>query len=304
MMDRRHSVSWGSNNTPSYPTEKISGKMHESIFREKNGARNPMPIDSRHIRSTSPPVCEIGNSQSIDCPKSPGIRHRVYHNESDVAAGLKPAASSSLEIGDGSANSSPHQISSNRVRVLGIDISHFSPTVQFILCAGGVFGFNLVYGFLQELLSVQILNRQIGLFLAFSQFSGYTIWSFLLRTFVHKRGITKAKNSHMIPTSSVPFKFYIGISLLRAFDLGMTNMAMQYINYPAKTLLKSSKTLWTMLFGLIVVKKTYKRSDYATVVLMVAGLATFLHADATSSAVFEPLGVIMLVSIFQSLLYP
>jgi hypothetical protein len=106
---------------------------------------------------------------------------------------------------------------------------------------------------------------------------------------------------------------YLGLSLLRAVDLGMTNMAMQYVNYPAKTLMKSSRVVFTMLFGVVITRKRYRFLDYVVVVLMVTGLAIFMHADANSSAVFHHLGIVMLVRddfflrnlrMFIPLLYP
>lgn len=69
---------------------------------------------------------------------------------------------------------------------------------------------------------------------------------------------------------------------------------MQYINYPAKTLMKSSRVVFTMLFGVLIQGKLYKLRDYGIVFLMVIGLGSFLHADAKSSAVFEIRGVLML----------
>ena len=70
---------------------------------------------------------------------------------------------------------------------------------------------------------------------------------------------------------------------------------MQYINYPAKTLMKSSRVVFTMIFGVLIQRKVYKRADYFIVVMMVLGLATFMHADASSSAIFHHMGVIMLI---------
>ena len=88
---------------------------------------------------------------------------------------------------------------------------------------------------------------------------------------------------------------YLGLSLLRAIDLAMTNLAMQYINYPAKTLMKSSRVVFTMLFGILIQRKRYHTADYLIVLCMVGGLVLFMHADANSSAVFHHTGVIMLV---------
>jgi adenosine 3'-phospho 5'-phosphosulfate transporter B3 len=183
------------------------------------------------------------------------------------------------------------------VLVLGVNIGHLSRRAQFSLCASGVFGFSLLYGYLQELISVHICNRQLGLFLAVAQFVGYTAWSYLLRAYVYeKQQRIMLISSRGVAQSfkAVPFVMYLGLSILRAIDLGMTNLAMQYVNYPAKTLMKSSRVVFTMLFGVLIARKRYRFVDYVVVVLMVSGLAIFMHADANSSAVFDAMGIIML----------
>lgn len=231
------------------------------------------------------------------------------NDDADVAAGGRiPAAPGSMStVASASDIEFFEDLVSEPVLVLGVDISHLSRTGQFLLCASGVFFFSLLYGYLQELISVQICSRQLGLFLATFQFSGYTLLSWLLRTFVYKTQRRKKltpKSSNITSFSSkipVPLKLYLGLSLLRAVDLGMTNLAMQYINYPAKTLMKSSRVVFTMIFGVFIAKKSYKLMDYFVVMCMVAGLAIFMHADANSSAVFQPIGVMMLVSILSIL---
>ena len=191
---------------------------------------------------------------------------------------------------------------SDPVLVLGMDITHLSRNGQFITCASGVFFFSLLYGYLQELLSVQLCSRKLGLYLAMVQFVGYTFLAYILRTYVYlkqNRGKATPKvtnsNSEAFGKLVVPFKLYLCLSLLRAVDLAMTNLAMQYINYPAKTLMKSSRVVFTMLFGVCITHKRYNLTDYAIVLCMVFGLVIFMHADATSSAVFQPAGVVMLV---------
>jgi hypothetical protein len=202
---------------------------------------------------------------------------------------------------------------SEPVLVLGVDISHLSRRGQFSVCAVGVFAFSLLYGYLQELISVQLCNRQLGLFLAMMQFAGYTLLAYFLRNYVYAKstmlrnkkdssapsslssiGTNNSMSALSTTSSPVPFTLYLGLSLLRAIDLGMTNLAMQYINYPAKTLMKSSRVVFTMLFGVLIARKVYKVVDYVIVMGMVAGLALFMHADANSSAVFDWAGVAML----------
>jgi len=188
------------------------------------------------------------------------------------------------------------------VLVLGIDITHLPRNTQFAVCASGLFFFSLLYGYLQELLSVELCSRQLGLFLAALQFTGYTGLAYVMRNFVYnkqqKHSYTKQQaKGHPDKAAllkSVPLVLYLGLSLLRAVDLAMTNLAMQYINYPAKTLMKSSRVVFTMIFGVLIQRKVYKTVDYAIVLAMVLGLGMFMHADAHSSAVFHHMGVIML----------
>jgi hypothetical protein len=234
-------------------------------------------------------------------------------DDADAAAGVRSAPpSAGLTVTSVSDLEFYEDLISEPVLVLGVDISHLSRNLQFMITASGVFFFSLLYGYLQELLSVTLCSRQLGLFLAMIQFIGYTFLSFILRTYVYEKHTKKRLHSKQSDASSlnsvdfgmdkpsrstinVPLKLYLGLSLLRAVDLGMTNLAMQYINYPAKTLMKSSRIVFTMLFGVCITRKSYKLVDYLIVLCIVAGLAIFMHADANSSAVFQPLGVIMLV---------
>jgi hypothetical protein len=246
----------------------------------------------------------------------------VMSDDADIAAGisglslLPPAPMSKGGMSTVTSSSDIEfyeDLISEPVMVLGIDVTHMSRYAQFVICASGVFFFSLLYGYLQELLSVKLCSRQLGLYLAMIQFVGYTFLAYLLNNYVYqkqsKRTMTsgttpKSRNGSSLPTTTtasltsklaVPFTLYLGLSLLRAVDLAMTNLAMQFINYPAKTLMKSSRVVFTMIFGVLITHKRYKLVDYAIVLCMVLGLAIFMHADATSSAVFQPLGVIMLV---------
>lgn len=125
------------------------------------------------------------------------------------------------------------------VLVLGIDISHLSSATQFTVCAIGLFFFSLLYGYLQELLSVQLCSRQLGLFLATTQFTGYTVLAYVMREFVYTKqqnykqklmleqeqlfGSGNEKSSKMFDAKHVPLALYLGLSFLRAIDLAMVS---------------------------------------------------------------------------------
>jgi solute carrier family 35 (adenosine 3'-phospho 5'-phosphosulfate transporter), member B3 len=255
--------------------------------------RQEQPFEHEHLlkndQPTSPSQQATGNTTCIS--NTFNMKRNRFLNGPDAAAGVK------LKLSPRTAEDLFEDI--EPVLVLGVDISHWSRRTQFLACATGVFGFSLLYGYLQELISVHICQRQLGLFLAVAQFTGYTMWSYVLRTYVYEKqqkqilALPFGAPTSKVPLA-VPFLMYLGLSLLRAVDLAMTNMAMQYVNYPAKTLMKSSRVVFTMLFGVLIARKKYRVWDYFVVFTMVTGLAIFMHADANSSAVFNSLGIVML----------
>ncbi len=196
--------------------------------------------------------------------------------------------------------SSAPEATVSQVVVLGLDISNLDPAHQFAICAGGTFGFTLLYGTLQELVIVHIAGRKFAFFLAACQFLWFTIWSTFLVILRQRFNSHRKESSKQspVPSSRGPYLYYqfCGLALIRALDVTVSNLSMKYLNYPARTLIKSSRVVFTMMLGVVIQNKRYKFKDYFAVVFLVLGLAIFLHADSTSSAVFNPLGVFLLVS--------
>jgi len=193
----------------------------------------------------------------------------------------------------------------NKLILFGVDLSDCSSSKQFVICVTGVFFFTIIYGYLQELITVEIAGRNYGVFLASTQFAGYAFWSLFLDSLRpdKRESMRKLGFIHFLKasfTNALPFRLCVGLSFLKAFDLGLTYIALQYINYPAKTLIKSSRVVFTMFLGIVISGKKYKRREYINVFLLVTGLVIFLHADAKSSAVFHPLGVVMLCTALLS----
>ena len=287
--------------------------------------------------------------------------------------------------------------------IFGLDLSNLNANTQFYISASGVFLFTIIYGYLQEVISVHIAGRKFPLFISTCQFAGYAFWSYILMRLegisktsrtcqinkvysiissdtnvyevfvqggtesdeslisrteslsqrsslslkissdessintqgsketysltgqgpphsIHEASPSKRKShlqalpqgsisdecnmddlqsitSHSLKQYSRPkLRSYILLSVIRAVDVGMTNGAMRYLNYPMKTLIKSSRVAFTMVGGIVIGTRQYSRDQYITVVLLVLGLCIFIHADMHTSSVFHPLGIVMLVS--------
>jgi len=182
---------------------------------------------------------------------------------------------------------SSNRNSSNTFKLYNIDISRLSRTYQFLICASSLFFFTLGYSYQQELISIHILDRKMPLFLATIQFGGYSLWSYILYT-------KEAPVKKSVKADSIPLSSYILLSSLRALEFALSNLSMQFLNYPAKTLMKSSRVVFTMMIGVVIAKKRYSTIDYFNVMILVTGLIIFLHADVSSNAQFHPFGIALL----------
>lgn len=66
-----------------------------------------------------------------------------------------------------------------KVRVLCLDLSGFSQTVQFLTCSAAVFVFFLLYGYMQELIFTLEGFQPYGWFLTLVQFGFYSIFGLI-----------------------------------------------------------------------------------------------------------------------------
>jgi hypothetical protein len=232
-------------------------------------------------------------SPQLDDVRS-GVSFSSNSKHGDTTRGLinrkNDDTKSLLEVESGNNEATRGGTGEPQVHLFGRDLSQYSPDIQFSICCVGVFTFNVLYGFLQELLSVHIAGRKFALFLAVCQFAGYAFWASLLARLNRAAIRTSRQTPVLVPTGK-----FIALSILRAFDLAVTNSAMMYLNYPAKTLIKSCRVVFTMLMGVLIRRKKYKLRDYAAVFTLVIGLLIFLHADSSSDAIFHPIGVALLV---------
>ncbi len=293
-----HVHNYGEDNSNSEKYKSSNGTSFVSLTLQENSAIQRHP---RHRHDYNPSIHETHHQSLLSSPSSPSSSSTHFQSQTQqthqILQNLKETPSA--------------KITHEQILILGINISNLPRKSQFIVCASGVFSFSLLYGYLQELISVALCNRQLGLFLGMMQFLGYAIWSRIFHIFVQSKkrkqvnlplnqksavGGSGSGGTITSSTTTVPMKLYVFLSILRAIDAGMTNMAMAYVNYPAKTLMKSSRVVFTMLFGALIRRKRYNLIDYIVVTLMVSGLVIFMHADSKSSAVFQPLGIMMLTT--------
>jgi len=100
-----------------------------------------------------------------------------------------------------------------------------------------------------------------------------------------------------------------GLALCLATSQGTGSAALNYVHYPVKVAFKSSKLVPTMIFGILLTRKTFSFLEYGAALLMCCSLAGLSLADRRASSDAEaenlPLGVMLLMTaVFADALVP
>jgi len=160
-----------------------------------------------------------------------------------------------------------------------LNLESLSPTAQFVVLAGGVFFFFGVHNLLQEAI-MAVPGFEYGVMLGFMEVLGVTLCSFVERRFVVR------ERNRVAPFSAYPL---LAFCLLTSSSL--SNIALNYINFPTKVVFRSCKLIPTMLVASVVNKRVFTCAEYACAVAVCVGLVMFAAADWELTPSFNPIGL-------------
>ncbi|KAL3902632.1 MAG: hypothetical protein SGPRY_011986 [Prymnesium sp.] len=157
--------------------------------------------------------------------------------------------------------------------------SRLTPLLPFLIVGAGV-----VHGWLQEDM-MRSLGKLTPLIIAAFEFACCTALSIAWLLF--------NRCSFHAPHAQL-FK----MSLLVLASLVAGNLALQWVSYPVKVVLKSTKLLPTMAIGALILNKHYSLSDCFAALLLCIGLVGFTLTDSgatVNGAASSPIGVALLM---------
>lgn len=169
---------------------------------------------------------------------------------------------SKINIDDNEKTKSQYKNEQN-IRILGIDLTNYSPTTRFLLCCAGVFFFYLLYGYLQELIFTLKGFEPYGWFLTLIQFFYYSIFGLI--------EINLTNNFKRL----IPIKIYLLLAALTLGTMGFSNASLGYLNYPTQVIFKSCKLVPVLIGSILIQGKRYKALDFVAAILMCIGLTEF-----------------------------
>ena len=85
----------------------------------------------------------------------------------------------------------------------------------------------------------------------------------------------------------------------------LSNMSLEYINFPTKVVFRSCKLIPTMLIATILNKRVFKSYEYASALAISIGLVIFAAVDFTLTPSFNPIGLVLVsLSVFADAVLP
>lgn len=121
-----------------------------------------------------------------------------------------------------------------------------------------------------------------GVMLGYMEVLGVTICSFVERTYIKK------ETERVAPLSAYPL-----LTLCLLSSSSLSNLALNYINFPTKVIFRSCKLIPTMVISTVVNKRAFTMAEYASALAVCVGLITFTMAEWTLSPLFHPVGIIL-----------
>lgn len=172
------------------------------------------------------------------------------------------------------------------VRIFCLDLTHYNKTTNFLICCAGIFGFYLVYGYLQELIFTLDGFKPFGWYLTLIQFIYYVIFAIFERKFENP--------SANILSRRIPLKIYALLALLTLGTMGLSNSSLGYLNYPTQVIFKCCKLIPVLIGSVVIQGKKHGPLDFLAAFCMCIGLTLFTLADSQVSPNFNTFGVFMI----------
>uniref|UniRef100_A0A0R3RXP0 Adenosine 3'-phospho 5'-phosphosulfate transporter 2 n=1 Tax=Elaeophora elaphi TaxID=1147741 RepID=A0A0R3RXP0_9BILA len=173
--------------------------------------------------------------------------------------------------------------SAEEVTLLGIKITLRSKRLQFIVLCCTVFIFYITYSFIQELMFKVDGMESYGWHLTLIQFLVYSITA-LLESFY----------CSVINRRKIPIYIHLQIATFTVGTMGLSNVAVGYLNYPTQVIFKCCKLVPVLIGGIIIQGKRYSCIDFAAACVMSCGLIIFILGDSVISPMFNLFGYAMI----------
>lgn len=174
------------------------------------------------------------------------------------------------------------------VQWLCINCDGFTRATQFTLLSAGVFLFFMLCGFVEEYLFRELPDFKFGWYLTVFEL-------FCFSTFA---GLERGFRGQDVFSNRASFKAHMFVAFAMTASRGLTNVSLQYLNYPTQVIFKSMKLITVMIGSVLYLRKSYSLLEYCAAGLLVASAALFSLGDVDVAPSYDTTGLaIVLISL-------
>ncbi|KAK9811106.1 hypothetical protein WJX73_003205 [Symbiochloris irregularis] len=152
-----------------------------------------------------------------------------------------------------------------------------SPRLHVAICVAGIMGSLLLYSILQE----RIMTIPFGASRERYQSSLFLVLSNRLVSSLTALICLVVSRQTFAPTA--PLYSYAAVSLSNVVATTCQYEALKYVSFPVQTLGKCAKMIPVMIWGSIIMRRSYKPKDYTQAAIITLGATLFLMSGSVSS---------------------
>jgi len=173
-----------------------------------------------------------------------------------------------------------------QIKVLCFNLSGFSPEMQIMFISMGVFAFFMSCSYVEEFIFLTVPGFEFGWYLTLIELSCFSFFALTERYIKGTEGLfahNAALSRHLI------------VAVAMTCSRGLTNVSMQYLNYPTQVIFKSMKLITVMIGSVIILRKSYLTIDYIAACLLVSSAIFFSLGDVDVTPEYDTFGIIVVV---------
>lgn len=157
---------------------------------------------------------------------------------------------------------------------------------QFAVLVANVFFFFGLHNLLQEAI-MSLMDRKFGVMLGYTEVLGVAFCTSL----EHQFFTDPAQRIRQAPWTAYPW-----LTLCLMASSALSNMSLNYINFPTKVVFRSSKLIPTMLMASVMHHQRFTVLEYTCAAAICAGLVLFAAADWELTPSFHPVGLVLVTA--------
>jgi adenosine 3'-phospho 5'-phosphosulfate transporter B3 len=163
----------------------------------------------------------------------------------------------------------------DQIRLLCFNLTSWSAVPRFIFLSLGVFLFFMLNSWVEEYTFKKLPRFEFGWYLTFFELICFSAFA------VFERFLNKVSNvsNEGILSHNAHYNRHLIVAVAMTASRGLTNVSLQYLNYPTQVIFKSMKLITVMIGSLFILNNKFSVGEYVSAITLVVSACFFSFGD-------------------------